>query len=222
MNPDETLQQTPITPLLPTETVGGGLARLLGQREFILRVLAGGLLLSLLLCAILGAGLLTALHKRTQIVVLDPSGGLASGEGESWKEARELHEEIARLATAALLTRTPNGFELGNFQALLFEREPLALAQQLRLNEQPDFAQRQLRQSPEIARIETRTSAWSGIEALVAGHLVRTGQFGGQPVDEIIPFTLRLTLAPNPDYARARRYPLIVTTFTLNYETRTP
>jgi hypothetical protein len=53
----------------------------------------------------------------------------------------------------------------------------------------------------------------------VTGHLVRSGLFAGQPLLEVVPFTLRLTLTRNPDLLQAGRYPVVVTAFTLQYET---
>ena len=87
----------------------------------------------------------------------------------------------------------------------------------MRRSEDPDFVQRQLRQVPEINAIEVRTSQWSGTEALVSGQLLRAGHFAGQPVDESVPFTLRLTCSPNRDLAHGSRYPVIIIAFTLTY-----
>jgi hypothetical protein len=216
----EPLQQIPVVPLLPSARTGRSLLQWLRQRDFIFRAFGFGFLGSLLVNLALCVALLVLLRTRVQFVALTQSGICFVGEGVSLAEARELHEEIAESAATVLLSRGPDGFRAASTLPRLFSPATRMLAEQLRENEQADFKQRQLRQSAEVGHIDVRTSQWSGIEALVTGQLIRTGSLAGQPVNEVVPFTLRLNLSANPDLLRAARYPLIVTTFTLSYESQ--
>jgi hypothetical protein len=55
------------------------------------------------------------------------------------------------------------------------------------------------------------------VEVVVTGRLERSGFLAGQPVQEWVPFTLKLTFTPNRNLFQATRYPLIVTQFNLTY-----
>ena len=211
-----------VVPLLPSAQVGRSLASWLRQRDFIVRVLGGGLLLSLLLNLALSVLVTVAVKRRIQVVALDPAHNPFISEGQPLTEARELHEAIAQDATASLLERGPEGFRYAARLPRLFSRGTQVLAQQLRQNEEADFAQRQLRQTPEIARVEVRTSQWAGVQVVVTGQLDRSGHLAGQPVEEFVPFTLKLNLTRNRDLLQATRYPLIVTAFNLTYDPTHP
>jgi len=218
----ESLLQTPVVPLLPSARAGHSLLHWLRQRDFIQRALGIGIIGSLLVNLALCVLLLVMAQRRVQFVALSPSRICFIAEGASLAEARELHEEIAEGAATVLLSRGPDGFQFTSTLPRIFSPATRMLAEQLRQNEEPDFKQRQLRQNVEIGHIDVRTSQWSGIEVHVTGHLIRTGTLAGQPVNEVVPFTLRLNLSANPNLLRSARYPLIVTAFTLTYETNRP
>lgn len=217
MNNSESLHQTPVVPLLPTSRIGGSLRTWLRQRDFLLRALITALCLSLLLNLTQGVLLIKVVKKRVVVIVLDPAKNTFVAEGQPLGQAEELHQSVAQDATDTLLARNPAGFRYLARLPRLFSPQMQDVAQQLRLNEEADFTQRQLRQQAEIARIEVRTSNWSGVEVVVTGRLERAGQLAGQPVLESLPFTLKLTLTPNRNLLQATRYPLIVTDFNLTY-----
>lgn len=217
MDNSESLHQTPVVPLLPTIRVGGSFRAWLRQRDFLLRALVTALCLTLFLNLTQCVLLIKVVKKRVVVVVLDPNKKTWLGDGQPLDEATELHQSMAQDATDTLLSRNPAEFRYLARLPRLFSRDMQPVAQQLRLNEEADFTQRQLRQTPEIARIEVRTSTWSGVEVVVTGRLERWGELAGQPVHEFVPFTLKLTLTPNRDLLQATRYPLIVTDFNLTY-----
>ena len=217
MNTSDSLTQTPVVPLLPSARVGGNLLAWLRQRDFIVRVLGSALCLSLLLNLVQFVPLVMALKRGVAVIAIDPLHNIFLTEGQPLNAAPELQEDEAQDATDALLARDPAGFRYAKRLPRLFARGTQALAQQLRLNEEADFTQRRLRQTPEIARIEVRTSQWSGVDVVVTGRLERSGFLAGQPVQEWVPFTLKLTFTPNRNLLQATRYPLIVTQFNLTY-----
>jgi hypothetical protein len=217
MNTTDPLNQMPVVPLLPTVRVGGSLLAWLRQRDFLLCALVGALCLSLVLNLVQSVLLMMVVKKRVIVFAIDPAKNMFLAEGQPLSQSQELHQSAAQDATDTLLARDPAGFRYLARLPRLFSRVTQDLAQQLRLNEEADFTQRQLRQTPEIARIEVRTSTWSGVEVVVTGRLERSGQLAGQPVQESVPFTLKLTFTPNLDLLQATRYPLIVTDFNLTY-----
>jgi hypothetical protein len=153
----EPLRVTPVPPPpLPASPAGRGLAAWLRRREVGLRLLAALAGVSLLLALLLAGLLWVLVGQRTQFVVLDRAGNVECAPGVSFVEARELHTDLALLATTALLSRGPKDFDLAELFPRLFARPTQALAQQLHQNEQPDFEQRQLRQKPEVIRIEAQ------------------------------------------------------------------
>src|ERR1039458_1544399 len=158
MNTSDSLTQTPVVPLLPSARVGGNLLAWLRQRDFIVRVLGSALCLSLLLNLVQFVPLVMALKRGVAVIAIDPLHNIFLTEGQPLNAARELQEDVAQDATDALLARDPAGFRYAARLPRLFARGTQALAQQLRLNEEADFTQRRLRQTPEIARIAVRTS----------------------------------------------------------------
>ena len=216
------LNQLHVTPLLPPDRVGRKLGHWLRNRDFIVRVLSATALLSLLLNLALCILMVRILTRDTVAVVLDCAGNIILAEGQPLIAASELNEQIAKQATTVLLTRNPKGFRFAENLPQLFSSGTQTLAEQLRQNEQPDFALRQLRQEPDVARIEVRSSEWSGVEVVVKGVLRRTGRFDGQAVDESVPFTLNLKFTRNRNLLRSNRYPLIVSVFNLTYDTPHP
>jgi hypothetical protein len=175
------------------------------------------------LAALVVAGLalvqtLTQARRPVQFVVLDPNGNCLVTLGAPFHEARELHVQQATLATLALLLRNPRDFDLPELQQSLFARSALAQAAALKMADAAEFAARQIRQKPEISRIEAIATRQQEIQIQVSGQLVRTGIVEAAPFTEFVRFTLRLVLTPNPDLLRNRRQPTVVTQFSLKYE----
>ncbi len=219
----EALQQTPVSPApLPNLQAGLRIHTWLLQREFVIRafaVLAGlGLVVAMVAMAIA----LVALRKRTQVVTLLPNHTTVLTEGTALEEAHELHEETAVLATTALLTRGPKGFDLAELLPRLFSKGTQVLAERLRQNEQAEFTDRQWQQKPSISRVEILETGGAAVQVHVTGHLVRSGPFAGNNLESVVPFSLRLALVQNPDFFQARRHPQSVAAFNLTYEAPNP
>lgn len=176
------------------------------------------------LAALVVAGLALALGLKTsaqpvQFVVLDANGTCFHTLGAVFQDAKELHLQQATLATLALLLRNPRDFDLPELLQALFSRTALNQASALKTAEAGEFAARQIRQKPEITRIEAITTRQQEVQIQVTGQLVRNGLVQDAPFTELVRFTLRLVLVPNPDLLRNRRQPTIVNQFSLKYET---
>lgn len=215
----ENLDQTPVPPApLPTLETGRRLGRILGQRDFILRAWAFVAGSSLILNLAMSVLLLVVLQKGTQVFGITEGGIVLQGEGVPIDRSIELQTNTAALATAAMLNRGPEQLDFPGFVTSLFSRKAQDLVDQLRRNEQAEFAQREWRQKAELHQIDILDVRGSSVEILVSGFLLRSGPFAGQPLDHVIPFQLHLTLVRNPDLLRGSRYPLLVVSFKLTYE----
>jgi hypothetical protein len=175
--------------------------------------------------AVAGLALFLAIANARQPVVyvlIDSLDNSAIVSGAPFREAKELHVQQATLATTALLLRNPRDFDQPEILQALFSRGAQAQATALKAIDAAEFAARQIRQKPEITRIEAIPTRQAEIQIQVTGQLVRTGMVRDAPFTELQRFTLRLLLVPNPDLLRNRRQPAIVTQFGLKYEPPTP
>jgi hypothetical protein len=161
-------------------------------------------------------------RRGVRFVVLDPAGNWILAPGATFAEAKELHVQQALLATTALLLRNPQDFDQPEILQALFGRVALSLAVQLKGAEGREFLERQIHQKPQVARITAVETREDQVQLRVTGELARSGVFEQAPFTEVIPFTLRLTLRPNPDLLRNRRQPTLVTDFALLYEHPSP
>jgi len=157
-------------------------------------------------------------RRPVQYVIIDPTGTCILVNGATFHEAKELHLQQAMLATTALLLRNPRDFDQPEILQALFSRSAQSQAAALKTAEGAEFAARQVRQKPEISRIEAIATRQAEVQIQVTGQLVRTGMVHDAPFTELVHFTLRLVLVPNPDLLRNRRQPTVVTQFSLKYE----
>ena len=158
-------------------------------------------------------------RQKVLFVVLDPNGNVIVSPGAPFAEAKELHVQQALLAATALLLRNPKDFDQPEILQALFARSALAQASALKASDAGEFQERQIQQKPRITRIDAIHTRQEEVQVMVTGQLARWGVVQQAPFTEVVPFTLRLVLKPNPDLLRNRRQPTQVTQFTLRYET---
>ena len=173
-----------------------------------------------LLVAALGLGQVYARgHQPVLFVMLDPNGNVIIAPGVVFADAKELHVQQSLLATTALLLRNPKEFDLPEILQALFSPAALAQAHGLKTAEAHEFEERQLQQKPMITRVEAIETRQAEVQVQVSGQVVRSGVVQQAAFSEVVPFSLRLVLKPNPDLLRNRRQPVVVTQFTLHYVT---
>lgn len=124
-----------------------------------------------------------------------------------------LHVRVAEDATTVLLNRNPSGFDQPERIGWLFLPEAAAQARAECDQELPDRQSRQLRQKPEIARLQYLSVSNQRILVTVFGQLVQAGTFNGQPLPQTVPFQLNLDLVPNPNLTMNGAFPLVVQRF---------
>jgi hypothetical protein len=151
-------------------------------------------------------------------VVLDPNGNVILAPGVTFVDARELHVQQSLLAATALLLRNPKDFDQPEILQALLSPGALAQAKAMKAAEAAEFEARQMQQKPQITRIEAIATRQEEVQVEVTGQLARWGLVEQASFSDAVPFSLRLVLKPNPDLARNRRQPVVVTQFTLKYE----
>ena len=179
------------------------------------------LLVAALALVIAALALALAFSRGRQPVVfvlVDPNGNVILAPGVTFAEARELHVQQSQLATTALLLRNPKDFDQPEILQALCSPAALAQARALKAAEAGEFEARQMQQKPQITRIEAIATRQEEVQVQVTGQLARWGLVEQAPFSDAVPFSLRLVLKPNPDLARNRRQPIVVTQFTLKYE----
>jgi hypothetical protein len=162
------------------------------------------------------------LQRPMLFVVLDPEGNVIPVPGAPFPEARELHVMEAMLATTALLSRNPRDFDQPEFLQGMLSAKAFAEAKKMREADAREFNERQIHQKPQIARIDAIANHRDQVQVQVNGEVSRWGFLQQAPFTDSIPFTLRLSLRHNPDLLRRRQRPLVIESFTLQYENTKP
>lgn len=205
-----------------TEPMGGS-SRLPQFTQFLInkdRVtrLALGIAAGAVIAAILAIALAVHYSQRPVIfVVLDSEGNVLAMTGAAFPEARDLHVKEAMLATTALLSRNPRGFDQPEFLEAMFSKTAFADATRVKEAEEREFAERQIHQKAQVARVDAIATHQNEVQIQVVGEVMRWGIVRQAPFTDSIPFTLRLVLRHNPDLLRKRHQPLVIESFTLTY-----
>ena len=175
--------------------------------------------LSLACTALSSVLTLTRGQKEVLFVVLDPNGDVFVVPGAKFVEAKELHVQQSLLAATALLLRNPKDFDQLEILQSFCSPTAWTQARALKAAEAGEFEARQMQQKPIITRIEAISTRQSEVQVQVTGQLARWGLVQKASFSEAVPFTLRLVFKANPDLLRNRRQPLVLTQFTLHYDT---
>jgi hypothetical protein len=220
----EPLDQTEVAsaPFATVET-GAQLLRVLRRRDFTLRGVTIIALISMVANLAMAVALLGVIGRGVIVIGLTPDGGgTIITNGTTLNESRDLKTQAAKLATVTLLDRSPQGSHFIEWKSQLFSRETQALAEQLWLNEQSEFNQRQWQQQTRVLQMDFLDVKGAAVDAVVTGELIRSGPFAGQSTDHRVPYTLHLRLVRNPDLLRSTMYPWFVVAFDLKYEAARP
>lgn len=165
---------------------------------------------------------LSNVRQQVLFVVLDPNGNVVVAPGARFIEAKELHVQQGLLAANALLLRNPKDFDQPEILQAILSPGALEQATALKASDASEFNDRQIQQKPQISRIDAIETRPEEVQVQITGQLARWGAIQKVPFTEVVPFTLRLVLKPNPDLLRNRRQPTLVTQFTLRYEKPAP
>jgi hypothetical protein len=158
-----------------------------------------------------------AYRTKERVVVLDGSGTFHISPLLGFEEASKLHEQQALLACVAFFSRNPAGFDYPELLEKLFLPEALAKARSDWSKSAEEFGAKALHQKAEILKLTVLETREELVLVQAEGQLVRTGNLGQQTFTEAPAFTLRLTLARNPNLAANSRYPLAVWNYDLSF-----
>jgi hypothetical protein len=151
--------------------------------------------------------------QRERVVIIDPAQTYYISPLLQFAEAKDLHVQQAELATITLLERNPKDFDHPDLLRQLFLKSALQKAQDQRTREGVEFRAKQLRQKPEIAKIDILATRENEVLATVSGQVIRTGIFQEKAFNEAFNFKLSLRLLRNPNMAANGRFPTAVGDF---------
>lgn len=154
--------------------------------------------------------LVSQFKRRDRVVIIDPSQTYYISPLLQFQEARDLHVQQAELAAVTFLERNPRDFDHPDLLRRMFLKPALQKAQDEHTRELPEFRAKQLRQKPEIAKIDILATRENEVLATVSGQLIRNGIFQEKAFTEAFNFKLSLRLSRNPNMAANGRFPTAV------------
>ena len=157
--------------------------------------------------------LINQFKQRERVVIIDPAQTYYISPLLQFQEARDLHVQQAELATTAFLERNPKDFDHADLLKQMFLKSALQKAQDQRTREAVEFRSKQLRQKPEIARVDILATRENEVLATVTGQVIRTGIFQEKAFTEAFNFKLSFRLIRNPNMAVNGRFPTAVGDF---------
>lgn len=150
---------------------------------------------------------------RERVVIIDPAQTYYISPLLQFQEAKELHAQQAELAAFAFLERNPRDFDHPELLKQMFLKHALNKARDHRTREAVEIRAKQLRQKPEIAKIEILATRENEVLATVTGQVIRTGVFQEKSFTEAFNYKLNLRLVRNPNMALNGRFPTAVADF---------
>ena len=169
--------------------------------------------------AVTGVGALDRYHiinqfkQRERVVIIDPAQTYYVSPLLQFAEAKDLHVQQAELATLTLLQRSPKDFDHPELLRQLFLKSALQKAQEQRTREAVEFRAKQLRQKPEISKIDILSTREDEVLVTVSGQVIRTGIFQEKAFTEAFNFKLNLRFLRNPNMVANGRFPTAVGDF---------
>jgi hypothetical protein len=151
--------------------------------------------------------------QRERVVIIDPAQTYYISPLLQFQEAKDLHVQQAELAALTFLERNPKDFDHPDLLRQMFLKPALQKAQDHLTREAVEFRAKQLRQKPEIARIDILATREHEVLATVSGQVIRTGIFQEKAFNEAFNFKLSLRLIRNPNMAANGRFPTAVGDF---------
>lgn len=154
--------------------------------------------------------IIEAYRAKEKVIIMDGSNTFYVSPLMAFEEATDLHENIALLATQALFSQNPSGFDYPDLLERIFLKTAFEKTQKDFETLKGELTDKQIHQKQQIFKINILNTRNNIILVQVTGELIRCGIFEGQSFVESMPFKLQLTLAKNPNMAMNKRYPLCV------------
>ncbi len=151
--------------------------------------------------------------QRERVVIIDPAQTYYVSPLLQFAKAKDLHAQQAELATLTLLQRSPKDFDHPELLRQLFLKSALQKAQEQRTREAVEFRAKQLRQKPEISKIDILSTREDEVLVTVSGQVIRTGIFQEKAFTEAFNFKLNHRFLRNPNMVANGRFPNAVGDF---------
>lgn len=189
-------------------------ARLLVDLNFAAKIWFG-LFLFMAICeaATLVVLLRPARAEGQRVLFVAGNGQAYGGDMVKLATLTNLHVRVAEDVTQALFNRNPAGFDQPDRIPLLFLPEAARQAEADCEEQSSEREARQLRQKPEITRLQYLEVSDERILFTVRGQLVQAGVFNGQALVNALPFQLNMALVPNPNLMLQAAFPLVVSRY---------
>jgi hypothetical protein len=157
--------------------------------------------------------IVTKMKESERVLLVDEAGTFHLAPLLGFEKASRLHSYHATLATLAFLQRHPGGPDFPDLIDRIYIEPARSEAIRRIQADAGEFASKQIRQKPEITRIEILETRSDEVLVLVHGQLVRVGTFRGRAFQEGLAFRLELSLSRNPRLTDNGRLPLAVYQF---------
>lgn len=157
--------------------------------------------------------IVNTMKASERVLIVDETGTFHLSPLLGFEEPSKLHSYHATLATLALLQRNPAGLDFPDLLDRIFIDPARGEAITNIQTNAEEFASKQIRQKPEITKIEILQTRSDQVLVLVHGQLIRVGVFRGRAFQEGLAFQLELTMARNPSLGQNGRLPLAVYQF---------
>lgn len=156
-----------------------------------------------------------AYRNKERVVIMDGAGTYSISPLLTFEESKDLHENIALLATMSLFSQNPGGFDYSDMLERIFYKEARVKAEEYQKGIESELSSKNIHQKQQVFKIKILKTRNDVIIAKVKGELIRNGNLEGKEFIENIPFLLDLTLVRNPDMLSNKRYPLAVYDFSI-------
>jgi hypothetical protein len=163
--------------------------------------------------------LVTAMRTKEKVLIVNnDTGTMVYAPVLGFMQAEELHAYHARMAIFAVCQKNPNGYTFPELVSRLFTEPCRKKLQEKWEIDKPQFEAHQIRQSPEIAKIEIVSTGnrggYDSVTVNVTGQIVRTGVSAGVAFSDPRMFSAQFVFVRNPDMLANSLMPEVVDTFT--------
>jgi len=155
-------------------------------------------------------------HRDEWVTTIDESGTFHRSPLLGYASSTNLFRYHSELATTALFSRNPNGFDFPDLLPQLFRPEPYKRIETYQKLNAQDFIDKKLFQKASISNYRIVEQTETGGTVVVLGQLIQQGEVNGErylpdPQD----FALQLVFRRNPDMTKNGRLPLAIDSWQL-------
>lgn len=163
--------------------------------------------------------LVSLLYRDQIVLVVDAEGNMIVGPGVDFAHATAMQTTHAVMATQALLSLSPAGYDEPELLKNLFHDNALKHADATLKGALPEIQAKDIHQKCEIAKVEVLAVKQEGKFQMyylrTSGQIIKSDEVQGQPLREVEAFELTLRCVRNPRLTVNGRFPLVVVDYKL-------